>query len=87
MIRAVPRISVAALPHPRLDAGPPGSVAPSSAGTTTKRLPAQWRGAVPITCPNAVYRPNPTLKYTNRPLNPNGEIPEYGKIPKFELPE
>ena len=22
----------------------------------------------------------------NRPLNPNGEIPLYGNIPKFEIP-
>ncbi len=30
----------------------------------------------------------PTLSraYTNRPLNPNGELPLYGKIPKLAVP-
>src|SRR5690348_11503971 len=36
--------------------------------------------------PDACHRPTENFVYTNRPLNPNGEMPLYGKIPKFEMP-
>jgi hypothetical protein len=32
------------------------------------------------------YNPNDSFVKRNRPLNPNGEIALYGKIPKFESP-
>src|SRR5437764_642882 len=39
-----------------------------------------------VAIPPGYRKPTDSFVYTNRPLNPNGEIPAYGKIPKLEMP-